>query len=54
MLSAPWDGEGFSVRDDARRFETSEVSVALLAGLANALEEFNHLGAPGFASGSRV
>lgn len=45
VLSAPWNGEGFSVRDDARRFETSEVSVALLAGLANALEEFNHLGA---------
>lgn len=45
VLSAPWDGEGFSLRDDARRFETSEVSVALLAGLANALEEFNRLGA---------
>lgn len=45
VLSAPWDGESFSVRDDARRFETSEVSVALLAGLANALEEFNRLGA---------
>ena len=45
VLSAPWDGEGFAVRDDARRFETSEVSVALLAGLANALEEFNRLGA---------
>ncbi|MDB5996457.1 MAG: putative aminotransferase [Pseudomonas sp.] len=45
VLSAPWDGEGFPVRNDARRFETSEVSVALLAGLANALEEFNQLGA---------
>lgn len=45
VLSAPWDGEGFPVRADARRFETSEVSVALLAGLANALEEFNRLGA---------
>jgi selenocysteine lyase/cysteine desulfurase len=45
VLSAPWDGEGFPVRADARRFETSEVSVALLAGLANALEEFNDLGA---------
>lgn len=45
VLSAPWDGESFSVRDDARRFETSEVSVVLLAGLANALEEFNRLGA---------
>jgi len=45
VLSAPWDGEGFALRNDARRFETSEVSVALLAGLANALEEFNRLGA---------
>ncbi|MHC8288344.1 aminotransferase class V-fold PLP-dependent enzyme [Pseudomonas sp. XS1P51] len=45
VLSAPWDGEGFPLRNDARRFETSEVSVALLAGLANALEEFNRLGA---------
>lgn len=39
VLSAPWDGEGFSVRNDARRFETSEVSFALLAGLDNALAE---------------
>ncbi|MDI3356710.1 aminotransferase class V-fold PLP-dependent enzyme [Pseudomonas sp. UYIF39] len=44
VLSAPWDGEGFALRGDARRFETSEVSVALLAGLANALEECNALG----------
>ena len=44
VLSAPWDGEGFALRGDARRFETSEVSVALLAGLANALEECNDLG----------
>ncbi|RON55059.1 aminotransferase class V-fold PLP-dependent enzyme [Pseudomonas frederiksbergensis] len=44
VLSAPWDGEGFALRNDARRFETSEVSVALLAGLANALEECNGLG----------
>jgi cysteine desulfurase / selenocysteine lyase len=44
VLSAPWDGKGFALRDDARRFETSEVSVALLAGLANALEECNALG----------
>lgn len=43
VLSAPWDGEGFALRRDARRFETSEVSVALLAGLANALEECNAL-----------
>lgn len=45
VLSAPWDGQGFTLRNDARRFETSEVSVALLAGLANALEECNSLGA---------
>jgi selenocysteine lyase/cysteine desulfurase len=44
VLSAPWDGQGFTLRNDARRFETSEVSVALLAGLANALEECNGLG----------
>ncbi|RON53227.1 class V aminotransferase [Pseudomonas frederiksbergensis] len=44
VLSAPWDGESFALRSDARRFETSEVSVALLAGLANALEECNGLG----------
>ncbi|ANI53032.1 aminotransferase class V-fold PLP-dependent enzyme [Pseudomonas sp. DR 5-09] len=45
VLSAPWDGKRFTLRDDARRFETSEVSLALLAGLANALEEYNRLGA---------
>lgn len=45
VLSAPWDGEGFPLRNDARRFETSEVSMALLAGLANALEELNRIGA---------
>ncbi|WP_236190174.1 aminotransferase class V-fold PLP-dependent enzyme [Pseudomonas pharyngis] len=44
VLSAPWDGKRFTLRDDARRFETSEVSLALLAGLANALEEYNRLG----------
>lgn len=45
VLSAPWDGRRFTLRDDARRFETSEVSLALLAGLANALEEHNRIGA---------
>jgi len=45
VLSAPWDGKRFTLRDDARRFETSEVSLVLLAGLANALEEYNRLGA---------
>lgn len=45
VLSAPWDGKRFTLRDDARRFETSELSLALLAGLANALEEYNRLGA---------
>ncbi|MCO7608736.1 aminotransferase class V-fold PLP-dependent enzyme [Pseudomonas chlororaphis] len=44
VLSAPWNGQGFSLRDDARRFETSEVSLVLLAGLANALEELNGIG----------
>lgn len=45
VLSAPWDGQRFALRHDARRFETSEVSLALLAGLANALEEHNRIGA---------
>ncbi|PMX01466.1 aminotransferase [Pseudomonas sp. FW215-R2] len=45
VLSAPWDGQRFTLRDDARRFETSEVSLALLAGLANALEEHQRIGA---------
>ena len=44
VLSAPWNGQGFSLRDDARRFETSEVSLVLLAGLANALQELNSIG----------
>ena len=44
VFSAPWTAEGFDLRNDARRFETSEVSFALLAGLGNALQEINHLG----------
>lgn len=44
VLSAPWDGHAFIPRTDARRFETSEVSLALLAGLANALKELLELG----------
>jgi len=44
VFSAPWSAEGFDLRDDARRFETSEVSFALLAGLGNALQEANRLG----------
>ncbi|NVZ68661.1 aminotransferase class V-fold PLP-dependent enzyme [Pseudomonas costantinii] len=44
VLSAPWSADGFDLRDDARRFETSEVSFALLAGLGNALQEVNQLG----------
>ncbi len=44
VLSAPSAATGFELRDDARRFETSEVSFALLAGLGNALREMNHLG----------
>ncbi|NMX78447.1 MULTISPECIES: aminotransferase class V-fold PLP-dependent enzyme [Pseudomonas] len=44
VFSAPWTAEGFHLRNDARRFETSEVSFALLAGLGNALQEINHLG----------
>lgn len=44
VFSAPWTAEGFDLRNDARRFETSEVSFALLAGLGNALQEINQLG----------
>ena len=44
VFSAPWTAEGFDLRNDARRFETSEVSYALLAGLGNALQEINRLG----------
>lgn len=44
VFSAPWTAEGFDLRNDARRFETSEVSYAILAGLGNALQEVNRLG----------
>ncbi|TFF09571.1 aminotransferase class V-fold PLP-dependent enzyme [Pseudomonas sp. BCA14] len=44
VFSAPWTAKGFDLRNDARRFETSEASYALLAGLGNALQEANRLG----------
>lgn len=44
VFSAPWTAQGFDLRNDARRFETSESSFALLAGLGNALQEMNRLG----------
>ncbi|MFP3496895.1 aminotransferase class V-fold PLP-dependent enzyme [Pseudomonas sp. SIMBA_059] len=44
VFSAPWTEKGFDLRNDARRFETSETSYALLAGLGNALQEVNRLG----------
>jgi selenocysteine lyase/cysteine desulfurase len=44
VFSAPWTARGFDLRQDARRFETSETSFALLAGLGNALHEMNGLG----------
>lgn len=44
VFSAPWTAQGFDLRKDARRFETSETSFALLAGLGNALQEMNRLG----------
>ncbi|MGY2375920.1 aminotransferase class V-fold PLP-dependent enzyme [Pseudomonas sp. SDO524_S393] len=44
VFSAPWNAQGFDLRNDARRFETSEASLALLAGLGNALQEMNRLG----------
>lgn len=44
VLSAPRNGESFSPRNDARRFETSEMSLTLIAGLNNALSEVEALG----------
>ncbi|NWD81504.1 aminotransferase class V-fold PLP-dependent enzyme [Pseudomonas reactans] len=44
VFSAPWTAQGFDLRNDARRFETSETSFALLAGMGNALQEMNRLG----------
>jgi len=44
VFSAPWSPAGYDLRNDARRFETSEVSFALLAGLGNALLEINRVG----------
>lgn len=39
VFSAPWSGDDFVLRNDARRFETSEKSVALQLGLGQALAE---------------
>ncbi|WP_122665991.1 aminotransferase class V-fold PLP-dependent enzyme [Pseudomonas viridiflava] len=44
VLSAPRHGENFTPRNDARRFETSEISLTLIAGLNNALSEVEALG----------
>ncbi|SAL00016.1 aminotransferase [Caballeronia ptereochthonis] len=44
VLSAPLDGMTAVLRDDARRFETSEMPVALLCGLSNALNEALDIG----------
>jgi len=46
VLSAPWEDDAPRPRGDARAFETSEVSVALLLGLGNALREALSLGIP--------
>lgn len=54
VLSAPWDGQGFALRNDARRFETSEVSMVLLAGLANALQELERIGIDAIAQRIRM
>ncbi|BAQ79252.1 class V aminotransferase [Pseudomonas sp. St29] len=54
VLSAPWDGQGFALRNDARRFETSEVSLVLLAGLANALQELERIGIDAIAQRIRM
>jgi len=44
VSSAPGNGEGFTRRNDARCFETSELSLTLMAGLNNALSEVEALG----------
>ena len=44
VSSAPGNSEGFTRRNDARRFETSELSLTLMAGLDNALSEVEALG----------
>lgn len=46
VLSGPWTGEGPQLRDDARIFEASEMPVALLLGLGNAIREALDLGVP--------
>ena len=43
-FTAPWNGTEYVSRDDARRFETSEASVALRLGLGVALEATMALG----------
>lgn len=37
VLSAPWHPNGYHLRDDARRFESGEMPIALLLGLGAAL-----------------
>ena len=46
VQSAPWLGEDASPRDDARVFETSELSVAAILGLGSAVKEALDLGIP--------
>ncbi len=46
VLSAPWTAHGPVMRQDARRFETSETAVALLLGLGAALKLAQALGIP--------
>lgn len=44
VLAAPWTADGYRLRDDTRRFENGEVSVALLLGLGAALRHALALG----------
>ena len=44
VRSAPGNGESFTRRKDAQCFETSELSLTLMAGLNNALSEVEALG----------
>jgi cysteine desulfurase/selenocysteine lyase len=54
VLSGPWLGDAPDVRKDARVFETSEVSVALLLGLAAALRQALDIGVSDIRSRTRA
>jgi len=44
VLSAPWQADGYHLREDARRFESGEMPIALLLGLGAALRHALDIG----------